>query len=102
MRLLRQILPDTTSQHFSPGMNADIDMDSSKNIRLCLAFRGEEPCCGGCEDDDYKADEDAPAKDQKAISKISVSVRTRMIVVFSTRLPFSLIYDDSAGSLSCC
>jgi hypothetical protein len=36
-----------------------------KNIRLRLAFGGEEPGCEGRQDYDYKADEDAPARDRK-------------------------------------
>jgi len=38
------------------------DVVAQRDIRLRLAFRGEEPGCDGCEDDDYEADEDTPAK----------------------------------------
>lgn len=67
--MLRQILPGTTSQHFSPGINMKADEDISRNIRLRLAFRGEKPGCDGCENDDYEADEDAPAKVRKPSAK---------------------------------
>jgi hypothetical protein len=39
------------------------------DVRLCFAFGGEEPGCDGCEDDDYKADEDAPARGKESVSK---------------------------------
>jgi len=42
------------------------DVVAQRDIRLRLAFRGEEPGCDGCEDDDYEADEDTPAKGEEA------------------------------------
>jgi hypothetical protein len=71
----------------------------SRDIRLRLAFRREEPGRNGCEDDDYEADEDAPAKGENAVSKVWFLRRTKRIMVFSTRLPLWLTRNGSMGEL---
>lgn len=45
-------------------------MDAQSDTRLRLAFRGEEPGGDRCEDDDYEADEDAPATGREAVSNV--------------------------------
>lgn len=53
---------------------------------MCLAFRGEEPGCYGCENDDYEADDDVPAEGNDEVSKLGLENGRRRIVVVSTRL----------------
>ena len=57
-------------QHIRLKMIIEGDTEAQRDIRLRLAFRGEEPGCRGCKDDDYEADEDAPAKGEKAVSNV--------------------------------
>ena len=44
---------------------------SDGNIRLCFAFRWQEPSCYGGNDNDHKANDDTPAKMEVEVSKPS-------------------------------
>lgn len=68
MRELRQILPRVISQHLAFEIVKKAKMEPRRGIRLCLALRREEPSCYGCEDDDYKADDQAPANSGKQLA----------------------------------
>jgi hypothetical protein len=74
-------------QHIQLEMIIGGDVDAQSDIRLRLAFWGEEPGGYGCEDDDCEADEDAPAKCEEAISNVFVLGCTKRIVVSNTCLP---------------
>jgi hypothetical protein len=91
MRVLRQILPGTTSQRFSPGINMKADEEVSRNIRLRFAFGGEKPGCDGCEDDDYEANEDAPAKVRERSAKSGSRLHEEN---FGIRYPFAIVPDS--------
>jgi hypothetical protein len=62
-------------------------MELGRGARLCLAFGGEEPSCYGCEDDDYEADDDAPAEGKDAVSKVQFLESKKRSVEMITRLP---------------
>ena len=58
-------------QYIQLRMIIEGNTEAQRDIRLRFAFWGEEPDRYGCEDDDYEADEDAPATVRKQLATLS-------------------------------